>query len=78
MKPLVAISVIPVPNAKIREKLFPTEKSEIQIRENFFPRKAQNRRSETLNCRENFVPYTPLNVHLWFQSMVQKTSDATL
>ena len=38
---------------KIREKLFPTEKSEIQFRENFFPRNAQNRRSETLNCREN-------------------------
>ena len=57
---------------KIREKLFPTEKSETQIGENFSPRNAQNRQSETLNSRENFVPHTPRNVHLWFQSMVQK------
>ena len=41
---------------KMRENLFPTVKSEIQICENFFPPNAQNRQSAKLNSREIFVP----------------------
>ena len=80
MKPLVAIFVrtgteskIPVRNLpKIHENLFPTVKSEIQIRENFLPRNAQNRRSEKLNSREKFVPHGTRNARVQFQCMLQK------
>ena len=65
MKPLVAIvvrtsaarEILDRNLPKIRENLFPTVKSEIQIRENFFPRNAQNCQSAKLNSRENFVPH---------------------
>ena len=64
MRPLVAIFActraereIPERNLpNIRKNLFPTVKSEIQIREHFFPRNVQNRHSAKLNSRENFVP----------------------
>ena len=62
MKPLVAMSSaereIPDRNLpEIRENLFPTVKSEIQIRENFFPRNAKNQQSEKLNSHENVMPH---------------------
>ena len=59
--PLLLFLYVPVPNVKyreencclkMRENLFPTVKSEIQICENFFPRNAQN-----CQCREIFLPH---------------------
>ena len=41
---------------EIRESLLPAVKSEIQIRENLFPRNAKSRQSTKLNSRENFMP----------------------
>ena len=64
--PLLLFLYVPVPNVKyreencrlkMRENLFPTVKSEIQICENFFPRNVQNRQSAKLNSREIFLPH---------------------